>query len=177
MNFKPIYAEDFDIGDTFKKEIESAARVAGNKLVNDLRKPTKTWNDKPRIHSKKTFNSREITIEALIDESTEGGKHYVMLDQGVADHEIEATGVKYERKDLPQALVFKEVFSPKTIPGTLSSHVGKRTGRDIFYRGKVIVGIRARGFIDTVSQEWDNWTFVKAMDDVMEKIANRFNSK
>lgn len=176
INFKPIYAEDFNIGDTFKAEVEKAARIAGNKLVNDLRKPTRTWEEKPQILSQKTFNSREITVEAFIDPSTPGGQHYLWLDEGTAEHEIEATGIKYMNPALPRALVFHETFSPKTTPGTLSSSKGVKSGRLVHYKDKITTSIKARGFIKTVEEEWENWFFVKTMEDVLDKIARKFNS-
>lgn len=128
------------------------ASVIRNEIREDLRKPTRTWKNKPSFKTVILKNPSEISVEVLINIDTRGGKQYLWLDEGTREHVI---GLKDGfTKNGKKHLKIPKTFRSKTIPKTLTSRKGGYSEDAIFTADDVKTFTEARHFVDTVMSIW-----------------------
>lgn len=163
IKFTPILLKTYCTTISVQQELAKTVSAVANGMREDLRKPTRTWEEKPSFATQRKVTSGEISVEVFLNGDTPGNQHYEMLDDGVPEHEV-TSDEKHAK--------FPGTFDPKTIPGTLYSGKGSREGERFVSKGyPLVTGIKARGFSETVTKLWDTKFYDVALR-VMSSIAN-----
>lgn len=145
--------------DIFRLRLLTECRKIVAEVKNDLLLPTSTWSHKPDTKTEVKFSGSLITFEAIVTDEI-----YSILDRGDPQSRFIAPVSR-------PAVTYPGVFSSKTIPGTLTSRPGLRTGsksRKWTVRGPII----PRRFEETVTKMWQDKMpkrLQEALDDAARK--------
>lgn len=148
-------------------EMESAMRDLADKIIEDLLRPTKEWEDKPSFVATSSVENGKITMEVLLAGESEGSSHYAFVDLGTKEHDV-SSAEKHSKLRMPGT------FSAKTIPGTFASNSGS-SGDPRFtpIAYPLRSGIEARRFSEMVADEWEEAfpnSMVRLLDRLVDKV-------
>jgi len=169
LKLHPLVAKNYDLASSMTKEMEKAMRNVVNEIREDFHRPVRSWEHKPRFKTRKIFTSTSMQAEvSMIDDGSEGAKHFVFVDEGVKPHEVAP-------KNSPRkVLKFPGTYHAKSIPGTLSSYHGSKGNKFVFTKQPVVVGIKARNFTGIIKANWET-KFAADIEKAFELIAKDFN--
>lgn len=143
--------------DAMRLALLNGMRRMGTKIKADFEKTTATWKHKPKFEVMVSLTKPGPTV--VVDTNDE---IYRYVNDGTEAHVILPKKAK--------ALRFPGTFTSKTVPGVLEARQGSSGGGDVFAKGVLHPGTKARNFDKMIARKWQG-LFKREMEAVMRDVA------
>lgn len=120
---------------------EAEAQRVTDDIEQDFKRTVKTWKRKVKFEKYVALSRDKIEILVGSDDAI-----YRFVNEGTQAHVI-----------LPKnylRLRFKDTFTAKTQPGVIDARQGGASGNDVFSKGVIHPGTKARNFDDAIAKLW-----------------------
>lgn len=143
--------------DKMRLELLTAMNEIGDGIKKDFERTTKTWKHKVKFTIVKAIPTNLGRVEILVGSDD---PIYRYVNEGTQAHVI-----------LPKnatRLRFPSTYTAKTVPGVIDARQGGPSGNDVFSKGVIHPGTKARNFDDAIAKNWQ-----KRMKRRMEEAMRR----
>lgn len=131
--------------DKIRQNILKALEREGKIVIAEYNKTVATWNDPPQFEALVDVSGSEAAVLVGPTGSELQVNKFVWTDQGTKPHTIAA-------RNAPR-LIFREGFSPKTLPGVIASYPGGTFGALVGARAVRHPGTKPRRFTAIIQRK------------------------
>ena len=142
--------------DAMRLALLNQMRKVGTQIKKDFEKTTATWEHKPKFESLVSLAGGGATL--LVETNS---VIYRYVSEGTKPHVILPKKAK--------ALRFPGTYTAKTLPGVLEARAGGASGADVFSKGVMHPGTKARNFDKLIAAKWQR-QFKREMEAVMREV-------